>query len=170
MEKEIWHGTNCQALPQLLTHGLQPPSDTSASDACSVSGGKGLCTTLCSASCPHCAAPHEWGRCHMYGYGIYLADMAQKSHRYVRAPERRTLRVETPQHEAVYEGVGANIVGLDGRVWGLCVSEEGQVWVLESGRIAKKHTRCVIGRVVAKLAQRLSVSGNLRVLAADTSS
>merc|ERR1712060_366463 len=34
----------------------------------------------------HCIKRHEWNRCHMYGLGIYLADMAQKSHRYVSQP------------------------------------------------------------------------------------
>merc|ERR1712146_725502 len=33
--------------------------------------------------CKFCTTPHAWCRCHMYGLGIYLADMAQKSHRYV---------------------------------------------------------------------------------------
>lgn len=86
VEKELWHGTNCKALPELLAGGLQPPSDTRPSEACPRSGGKGLCTTLCGTDCPHCVEPHVWGRCHMYGLGIYLADMAQKSHRYVREP------------------------------------------------------------------------------------
>merc|ERR1712217_566730 len=30
---------------------------------------------------------HEWGRCHMYGLGIYLGDISQKSNRYVSQPE-----------------------------------------------------------------------------------
>merc|ERR1712232_72325 len=86
VEKELWHGTNCKALPELLTHGLQPPSDTMPSDACKLSGGKGLCTTLCGTDCSHCHKPHCWDKCHMYGLGVYLADLAQKSHRYVREP------------------------------------------------------------------------------------
>merc|ERR1712226_1485686 len=86
VEKELWHGTNCKALPELLTHGLQPPSDTMPSDACKLSGGKGLCTTLCGTDCSHCRKPHCWDKCHMYGLGVYLADLAQKSHRYVREP------------------------------------------------------------------------------------
>lgn len=89
LEKELWHGTNCKALKELLTHGLQPPSDTKASPNCPVSGNKGLCTTLCDSSCPHCTEPHVWDKCHMYGLGVYLADQAQKSHRYVREPEVR---------------------------------------------------------------------------------
>merc|ERR1719433_454638 len=92
MEKELWHGTSCKALPELLTHGLQPPSDTQPSDSCPRSGRKGLCTTLCGSSCRHCNAAHGWDRCHMYGLGVYLADLAQKSHRYVREPRR-----ESPQ-------------------------------------------------------------------------
>merc|ERR1719329_2072561 len=91
VEKELWHGTNCKALPDLLTHGLQPPSDTQASDDCPRSGGRGLCTTLCGTDCRKCKEPHAWGHCHMYGLGVYLADQAQKSHRYVREPGVGTL-------------------------------------------------------------------------------
>jgi len=84
VEKELWHGTSVDALPTLLQHGLQPPADSMASDACPVSGNKGLCTTLCGTDCAHCTQAHTWGRCHMYGLGVYLADSAQKSHQYVR--------------------------------------------------------------------------------------
>jgi len=87
VEKELWHGTSCKALPELLTHGLQPPSDTSACAECPRSGGKGLCTSLCGTDCRKCREPHAWGHCHMYGLGVYLADQAQKSHRYVREPD-----------------------------------------------------------------------------------
>lgn len=88
MEKDLWHGTNCKVIPDLLKHGLQPPSDTKAADSCPISGGKGLSTTLCGTDCKHCTEPHVWSKCHMYGLGIYLADMAQKSHRYVREPRQ----------------------------------------------------------------------------------
>jgi len=85
--RELYHGTNNNILDVLYTHGLQPPSDVSASDACPVSGGKGLCTTLCGNDCRHCTKKHEWNKCHMFGLGIYLADIAQKSHRYCSQPE-----------------------------------------------------------------------------------
>merc|ERR1712060_653896 len=84
--QELYHGTNNNILDILYKHGLQPPSDTQASEACPVSGGKGLCTSLCSNSCRFCTEKHDWNKCHMYGLGIYLADMAQKSHRYVSQP------------------------------------------------------------------------------------
>merc|ERR1719384_2354598 len=42
--RELYHGTNNNILDTLYTHGLQPPSDTNASDACPVSGKKGLST------------------------------------------------------------------------------------------------------------------------------
>jgi len=87
--RELYHGTNNNILDALYTHGLQPPSDTDASDACPVSGGKGLCTTLCNNDCRHCTKKHQWNRCHMFGLGIYLGDMAQKSHRYCSQPERQ---------------------------------------------------------------------------------
>jgi len=84
--RELYHGTNNKILDVLYTHGLQPPSDVNASDACPVSGGKGLSTTLCPNTCKFCTEKHEWDKCHMYGLGIYLADMAQKSHRYCSQP------------------------------------------------------------------------------------
>jgi len=88
--RELYHGTNNKILDaHVYLHGLQPPSDCKASDACPVSGGKGLCTSLCNNTCKHCVERHEWNRCHMFGLGIYLADIAQKSHRYCSQPEQR---------------------------------------------------------------------------------
>eukprot|EP01006_Ploeotia_vitrea_P022062 TRINITY_DN54471_c0_g1_i1.p1 TRINITY_DN54471_c0_g1~~TRINITY_DN54471_c0_g1_i1.p1 ORF type:complete len:544 (+),score=72.91 TRINITY_DN54471_c0_g1_i1:202-1632(+) len=86
-EVELYHGTNCNILDYLYTHGLRPPSDIKASDKCPVSGKKGLATTLCDNTCKFCTEKHEWSMCHMYGLGIYLADRADKSNRYVSAPE-----------------------------------------------------------------------------------
>jgi len=82
---ELYHGTNMNILDTVYTHGLSPPSDTEPSERCPVSGGKGLRTTLCGNSCKLCTEKHKWDRCHMYGLGIYLGDLAQKSHRYVSA-------------------------------------------------------------------------------------
>lgn len=90
VEKELWHGTSVDAIPTLLQHGLQPPADSVPSDACPFSGKKGLCTTLCGTECGHCTSAHRWGKCHMYGLGVYLADIAQKSHQYVRKSGRST--------------------------------------------------------------------------------
>jgi len=84
VEKELWHGTSVDAIPTLLQHGLQPTADSRPSDKCPISGNKGLCTTLCSTECQHCTDAHCWDKCHMYGLGVYLADIAQKSHQYVR--------------------------------------------------------------------------------------
>jgi len=86
--RELYHGTNNNIHAMLFKHGLQPPSDRQASEDCPVSGGKGLCTTLCDNTCKFCTEKHEWNRCHMFGLGIYLADIAQKSHRYVSQPEQ----------------------------------------------------------------------------------
>merc|ERR1712232_1130903 len=86
---ELFHGTNNDILDAVLTHGLQPPSDCKPSEKCPVSGGKGMCTTLCDNTCQYCTEVHEWDRCHMYGLGIYLADSAVKSHRYVSRPSIR---------------------------------------------------------------------------------
>lgn len=73
----------------------------------------------------------------MYGLGVYLADMAQKSHRYVRAPELRVVNVGT---SAPSSGVGATIRGADGETWGRVIQDNGNCWLLECGRIAKKAT------------------------------
>jgi len=88
LEKELWHGTSVDAIPVLLQHGLQPPADSVPSADCPSSGGRGLCTTLCGTDCKHCSQAHAWGKCHMYGLGVYLADLAQKSHQYVRKPRK----------------------------------------------------------------------------------
>lgn len=104
MEKELWHGTSCKALPELLTHGLQPPSDTAPAHGCPRSGGKGLCTTLCGTDCEHCQAAHCWDRCHMYGLGVYMADQAQKSHRYVREPAGEAIPVQAATWQTVLAG------------------------------------------------------------------
>jgi hypothetical protein len=85
--QELYHGTNNNITDVLYQHGLQPPSDIRASPNCPVSGGKGLSTTLCDNTCRFCTEKHTWSRCHMYGLGIYLADMAQKSHRYCSQPK-----------------------------------------------------------------------------------
>jgi len=75
----------------------------------------------------------------MYGLGVYMADLAQKSHRYVREPELRTVAAEA-QTEAGWWGVGANIRGINGELWGQVVDDEETCWRLDSGRIAKKDT------------------------------
>jgi hypothetical protein len=86
--QELYHGTNNNILGILYKHGLQPPSDMEPSDECPISGGKGLCTSLCNNDCQFCIKKHTWKKCHMFGLGIYLADMAQKSHRYCSQPRR----------------------------------------------------------------------------------
>jgi len=83
---DLYHGTNNMILEDVYTHGLQPPSDTAPAEDCEVSGGKGLSTTLCNNDCPKCTKRHYWDKCHMFGLGIYLADLAQKSHRYCSQP------------------------------------------------------------------------------------
>jgi hypothetical protein len=88
--QELYHGTNNNILDIIYTHGLQPPSDMQASESCPVSGGKGLCTSLCNNDCQYCTEKHEWNQCHMFGLGIYLADSPQKSHHYVSQPRTST--------------------------------------------------------------------------------
>jgi hypothetical protein len=85
---ELYHGCNCNILDVICQHGLMPPSDMAAAESCPTSGGgKGLRTSLCNNDCAHCTERHQWDRCHMYGLGVYLGDIAAKSHRYVSMPE-----------------------------------------------------------------------------------
>eukprot|EP00928_Gymnodinium_smaydae_P083410 TRINITY_DN66641_c0_g1_i1.p1 TRINITY_DN66641_c0_g1~~TRINITY_DN66641_c0_g1_i1.p1 ORF type:complete len:884 (-),score=88.63 TRINITY_DN66641_c0_g1_i1:233-2884(-) len=89
LELELWHGTSGDVIEEVLHHGLQPPSDTHASPDCPRSGGgRHLRTTICGNDCQHCRRPHLWRRCHMFGLGIYLADLAFKSHAYTQPVPR----------------------------------------------------------------------------------
>lgn len=103
--RELYHGTNNNILKTVYTHGLQPPSDYAASESCPISGGKGLCTSLCNNDCKYCTERHEWDRCHMFGLGIYLADMSQKSHRYCSQPDVR------PNGRRVFKMVVCSVLG-----------------------------------------------------------
>jgi len=103
--RELFHGTNNRILEEVFTHGLQPPSDVKASDDCPVSGRKGLCTSLCNNDCRYCTERHEWDRCHMFGLGIYLADLAKKSHRYCSQP------VELPDGSRRFRMVLCSVLG-----------------------------------------------------------
>lgn len=76
----------------------------------------------------------------MYGLGVYMADLAVKSHRYVREPERRNVVLDAG---GTAQGVGACIQGIDGELWGQVVGESSKVWELASGRVAKKETEGV---------------------------
>lgn len=105
MVRELYHGTNNNIHDIVFQHGLQPPSDCQASDACPVSGGKGLSTTLCPNTCKYCTEKHEWDKCHMFGLGIYLADLAPKSHRYVSHPE------VTGSGQKVYRMIVCSVLG-----------------------------------------------------------
>lgn len=87
---ELYHGTNMNIVDTVYTHGLFPPSDMEASEECPVSGGKRLRTSLCDNSCKSCKKRHLWEKCHMFGLGIYLGDLAQKSHRYVSGRESQS--------------------------------------------------------------------------------
>jgi len=90
---ELYHGTNNTILDRIYTHGIHPPSDRKPSEKCPVSGGKGLCTSLCDKTCKFCVKRHTWCNCHMFGLGVYLADQAAKSHRYVSRPSGRDHRM-----------------------------------------------------------------------------
>jgi len=111
---ELYHGCNCGILDVICQHGLMPPSDIAAADSCPTSGGKGLCTSLCANDCQHCKERHRWDRCHMYGLGIYMADVAAKSHRYVSMPEWVSGRRQ--YHMIVCEVVASKTLHLKGHL------------------------------------------------------
>eukprot|EP00933_Yihiella_yeosuensis_P077127 TRINITY_DN872_c0_g1_i1.p1 TRINITY_DN872_c0_g1~~TRINITY_DN872_c0_g1_i1.p1 ORF type:complete len:1088 (-),score=219.80 TRINITY_DN872_c0_g1_i1:370-3633(-) len=117
--RELYHGTNNNIHDVLFQHGLQPPSDCNASDLCPVSGGMGLSTTLCDNTCKFCTEKHEWNRCHMYGLGIYLADMAQKSHRYVSQAK------STGRGRSQYKMVVCSVLGRAYKVEGHLREKDG---------------------------------------------
>lgn len=56
----------------------------------------------------------------------------------MREPERQTVA-----SGRVDQGVGACIRGLNGELWGRVTEEQDGVWLLESGRVAKKETQGV---------------------------
>lgn len=96
-----YHGTAEAAIDSLIHNGFRPPADYCASPDCAVS--KVLSPkspSLCDSNCMHCTtkryilelnqnmqlkqARHQWDQCHMYGLGVYFADAAHKSDRYVK--------------------------------------------------------------------------------------
>ena len=127
-ERELWHGTACSVLDAVLRTGLQCPSDTQASETCPVSGGRGLCTTMCGADCAHCTEAHGWARCHMFGLGIYLADDPRKSHAYVRPVGRRHSLVRCRVNLGSPYLIEANLLQRDG-MHGVvrCVDPQGKL-------------------------------------------
>jgi len=142
--QELYHGTNGNILQVLYQHGLQPPSDTLASPSCPVSGSKGLCTTLCDNTCKHCTEQHVWGRCHMYGLGIYLADMAQKSHRYTSQPKAGSTGRQT------YRMIVASVLGksfqIEGHLKnGTCMHDVVNVRALDEEDLEQMIEPCKAG-------------------------
>jgi len=144
MTRELYHGTNNKIHDTLYTHGLQPPSDCNASDSCPVSGGKGLSTTLCDNSCKKCTEKHAWDNCHMYGLGIYLADLAQKSHRYVSQPQQKN-GVES------YKMIVCSVLGRAYKVQGHLLRPDAMhdcpnVRALSEGEVGEMVEPCSLGR------------------------
>merc|ERR1712232_457120 len=88
-----------------------------ASDSCPTSGGKGLRNSLCTNNCPHCTERHQWDRCHMYGLGIYMGDIAAKSHRYVSRPDA-TAGGRRRCHLLMCEVVASKVLRLNGHLRG----------------------------------------------------
>mmetsp|Transcript_66892 Transcript_66892/g.116387 ORF Transcript_66892/g.116387 Transcript_66892/m.116387 type:complete len:1268 (+) Transcript_66892:60-3863(+) len=145
-EQELYHGTNNNILDVLYKHGLQPPSDCDASDACPVSGGKGLCTTLCDNTCVHCTEKHQWNRCHMYGLGIYLADMAQKSHRYVSQP--KTGRSGRPTYRMIVCSVLGKSFQFEGHLKdGQCMHDVVNVRALDEEELDRFCEPCTVAKM-----------------------
>lgn len=88
--QKLYHGT-CEAnFQRILDEGLQLPSDYEVNPNCPRCGAlhQKVNTSTCPASCDYCAGDnavqHKWKRCHMFGLGIYFADLSSKSDIYVR--------------------------------------------------------------------------------------
>jgi len=143
--QELYHGTNNNILDTLYRHGLQPPSDRDASDACPVSGGKGLCTTLCDNTCTYCTKRHEWKRCHMYGLGIYLGDMSQKSHRYCSQPKMS--KRGRPTYKMIICSVLGKSFQIEGHLKsGTCMHDVVNVRSLDEEELDNMIEPCSAGR------------------------
>merc|ERR1711871_647642 len=143
--QELYHGTNNNILDTLYQHGLQPPSDRDASDACPVSGGKGLCTALCDNTCTYCTKRHEWKRCHMYGLGIYLGDMSQKSHRYCSQPKMS--KRGRPTYKMIICSVLGKSFQIEGHLKsGTCMHDVVNVRSLDEEELDNMIEPCSAGR------------------------
>merc|ERR1719188_1105043 len=138
---ELYHGTNMNILDTVYTHGLRPPSDTEPSERCPVSGGKGLRTTLCTNACKFCTKRHEWDRCHMYGLGIYLGDIAQKSHRYISQP--RTGKSGRPTYRMIVCSVVGKSYQVEGHLKdGQCMHDVVNVRALDEEELDRMIEPC----------------------------
>jgi len=83
LQDDLYHGCNDAIIPTICTTGFIVPSDYSASPNCPVSKHMVPNTSLCNSDCVHCTQQHKWNKCHMFGLGIYLANIAGKSASYV---------------------------------------------------------------------------------------
>jgi len=135
-----------------------------------------MCTTLCSSSCEYCVEPHHWHRCHMYGLGIYLADMPAKSHRYVRAPMqvssqhfsrkqdgKKAPAAEVVQPSAAAKYIGSGVEDLSGRHLGVIQASVGGKWLLQNNTQLSKsdeNVRWRLGRAPLKEGTKVRVIAN----------
>eukprot|EP01080_Neovahlkampfia_damariscottae_P008392 gene8392-217_t len=81
--RNLFHGTNSSIMNNIYKSGFILPSDFEGGTTCKYSQvGK---PSLCLKNCKHCSntSQHQWNNCHMYGLGLYFADKAVKSDKYV---------------------------------------------------------------------------------------
>jgi len=81
---ELYHGTDHNIIDQIMKSGFSLPADYEGDPNCPTSSKRVGKTSLCDINCKLCTQhPHKWNQCHMYGLGIYFADLAKKSNGYV---------------------------------------------------------------------------------------
>jgi len=83
----LYHGTSEKFLQKIYDTGFILPSDYAHNQNCKRNTSGAPTYSLCDNTCPDCAGinrkKHNWNQCHMYGLGIYFADIPQKSDLYV---------------------------------------------------------------------------------------
>jgi len=100
LQDSLYHGCDDKIIDIVCKTGFIVPADYDASPHCPVSGhlvprlppssssisspGFGVTGSLCNTDCTYCTNKHAWNKCHMFGLGIYFANMASKSANYVK--------------------------------------------------------------------------------------
>eukprot|EP01080_Neovahlkampfia_damariscottae_P008506 gene8506-330_t len=84
--RKLYHGTSEKFLQGIYDSGFILPSDFVHNSNCK-RNSNAPAYSLCDNTCPDCAGinkkKHVWNQCHMYGLGLYFADIPQKSDLYV---------------------------------------------------------------------------------------
>lgn len=83
-ETLLYHGTCERFLDDIYNNGFKLPADYNQNSKCqNFPGNKTTSSSLCDVSCPDCCGKgkvqHQWNLCHMFGLGIYFADVRYES-------------------------------------------------------------------------------------------